>query len=85
MAARIWQFDDGAWAAEVNGERVGNADLDPELADGVMRIWHYADRSTHQEYCYLISLKEWAEKHDKAHPAANPRKPIDLNLHETIF
>lgn len=84
VAARI-ECNDGKWVATINGEVQFPAHEDPVLAGGVLDIWHHAATITEAEYNYLITRKEWAEKHDPDSPAANPRRPIDLSILRPVY
>jgi hypothetical protein len=94
VAVRIWYgrpVVDGEeldrslrWCAEVDGEttRVGSdAAGEPtvELLD-VFHIWTHCCGSPidETEYRFLLHRKGWAVEHDPEHPAANPRKPINV-------
>lgn len=77
VPARI-HFEDGLWQAEINGAMVGPAVQNPLKSDALYRIWEHGRKITQAEYEHALTLKVWAEKNDPTHPAANPRKPIDL-------
>jgi hypothetical protein len=40
-----------------------------------------AEPSTREEVEFRIGVKRWAEIYKPDHPAANPRRPIDLDTH----
>ena len=42
------------------------------------RVWHWGRIITQAEHDYRLTLKAWALANDPSHPAANPRKPINL-------
>ena len=41
------------------------------------RVHYYGRRSTESEVKFRIGQKRWAEIYAPAHPAANPRRPLD--------
>lgn len=77
VAARIINID-GYWQAEINGDAEGPRVSNPLESRSVMRIWETGVLIEEAQYRYLLDLKAWAEKNAPTHPAANPRKPVDL-------
>ncbi len=71
-------FEGGLWRAEINGLADGAPTPDYLDHRAVMRIWESGRAATEPEFDHALALKAWAEKHAPTHPAANPRKPIDL-------
>lgn len=41
-------------------------------------FWPLGKRVSHTEYAFLRRRARWAREHAPDHPAANPRKPVDL-------
>ena len=84
VGAQIVQHEDGQWSCMIDGEWQGPS-ADPWLLPFTERI-HFGGRdSTQAEIEYRIGVKRWAEIHRPDHPAANPRKRIDINDLPTVF
>lgn len=84
VPARIVRRPDGQWQAIVNGESY-RADPDPGRAPWVFRIWHGGRVIDRAAYLEMLRVKGWAQAHQPDHPAANPRKPIDLTAAPPLF
>lgn len=59
-----------------DGNYLGRVPLDPILDD----VWsHCCDTPiSEREFRFLARRREWAHEFDDTHPAANPRRPIDV-------
>lgn len=76
--------------AEINGEKwwsciINNVEQlppnpDPELHEGVQKVWLFGRKIDEQEYTFLLERYRWHKQHMPEHPFANPEKPIDLRL-----
>lgn len=64
------------WSAVIDGEPVGEPGIEP--TPQVMDIWTSGEPIPEAEYRYLTELAAWARQHAPEHPAANPRRRIDL-------
>lgn len=94
VAVRIWHgapVIDGEeldrshdWRAEIDGRtdmiEKDDAGYRCTVALPVDKAWPWCAKEPIKdgEYRYLKALAEHARKHDPSHPAANPRKPVDL-------
>lgn len=67
------------WLALINGE-AGELNEDPELHEGVQKVWLFGRKIDGQEYSFLLERYRWHKQHMPEHPFANPDKPIDLRL-----
>jgi hypothetical protein len=72
------------WLAKINDEWAGEMTEDPQLHDGVQRIWLSGRRIDAQEYEYLLARYHFYKKHEPNHPFANPDKPINRRLMKPI-
>jgi hypothetical protein len=93
VPARIIE-QDGSFTAEVNGEPLKvvwtrdelEASAVSDLVEGrlfahpLLRIVLFGEATDEPTYRYRLAMKDWAETHDKDHPAANPTKPMDPRL-----
>lgn len=84
VAARI-DCQDGLWSATINGEPTRGAAADPFVAPDVTFVWERGVPIPEAEYEFLIARARWAEANNRAHPAANPRKPIDLAAMPPVY
>lgn len=78
-------YENRLWRAEINGELDGPAVDDPLKSTSVMRIWETGRIVPEPEYRHAIDLKAWALRKDPTHPAANPRRPIDLTEMKPVW
>lgn len=64
------------WQAVVNG-----------LVDDVWSVWPFCagSRIERDEYRFLLKREAWARRFQPEHPAANPRKRIDVRSMPPIF
>jgi hypothetical protein len=53
------------------------ANEDPVQAEGVSTVWTYGQIIGVNSYNWLLSVKRWAEKNYRDHPALHPRTPVD--------
>jgi hypothetical protein len=67
VGVRIWRDDAGQLCAEAHGEP-----CDPD------EVWPFTWPSDEVEFAYYDRLRVWAQQHDVDHPAAEPRKRINL-------
>jgi hypothetical protein len=68
------------WCVEVAGKTTRDDDDGlPEYLDP-FDYWPWCARSpiSAAEYAHRLRLMAWAEEHAPNHPAANPRRPIDV-------
>ena len=80
VAARI-SHQNGVWWAEINGKPCGARHSDPLLAEKVFHVWLTARQEIDEaEYRRRLGLASQA-----GHPAAQPRKPIDLNALPPLY
>lgn len=88
VAARIvCEQDSGRllWRAEIDGKWHGAWSVDPEASPGVMRIWTSGEMVAEAEFRFRLALRDWALEAAPVHPAANPRRPIDLATLPPLF
>ena len=90
---RIFETD-GAYSCEMNGEAVPGAWTSEQLEEfwaqfltaerthPLVQLVCHGEPCDETTYLYRVALKDWALKHSPQHPAANPRKPINLRLTE---
>lgn len=71
------------WAAEINGEPAGEPSIQP--TDEVLRIWHYGEPVTEDEYRYQLADAQWCAAHAPHEPKANPRRSVDLAAMAPLF
>ena len=76
-ACRLERDACGLWRAFVNEVLQGPPHADPWRVPGLERIWTGAEQIEELEYRHLIRLHDWAVRHDRTHPAANPSRPYD--------
>jgi hypothetical protein len=77
VAAQVAR-DPAGWRCMIDGTWEGPA-ADPWSLRGMETI-HWSGRETTAEDCQRrIGLARWAKIHEPDHPAANPRRPIDLD------
>lgn len=69
----FWREAD-QWRVEIDGQthRSDGEPIDP------FEVWPYCRSITVAEFKFLERRREWARQHAWDHPAANPRRPIDL-------
>lgn len=72
------------WEAVVLGKRVAEPSPCPQTA-GAVSVAARGNPVTETEYDYLMRLHAWAVDHDRWHPAAAPREPIDFLKSRTPF
>jgi hypothetical protein len=85
VPARIVQWDDGTWQADLDG-RIGNAHADPAKAEHVALIWQSGTIIEQHEYAYLGAVREHYAKHGPAdHPSLHPRESISPMLLNPAF
>jgi len=71
------------WCVEVDG-CTDRADYDAEgnylgrVPLDAHETWPYCEPIDAREYQFLLRRREWAHDNDPAHPAANPRTPINV-------
>lgn len=85
VPARIWQDDAGIWRAEIDGELQEPGAADWAKASGIERVWLYGERVHETEYHHRNRIREWVMRHDRNHPAANPKIPISLRAMPAVF
>lgn len=66
------------WSAMIDGEREGPS-RDPWMLPMVERIHFYGLPVTESEVEYRIGVKRWAAINKPGHPAANPRRAINID------
>lgn len=74
----------GLWQATIDGE-IFAADADPVFADGVLRVWHSGRFIDEAEYAHMLAVKAWAGTTMPDHPAAQPRKAMDISKLRPLF
>jgi len=62
------------WQAWINDIPQGEPQADPWRAPGLERIWTGAQMVDEVEYAHLRRLHQWAVRHNRQHPAANPSR-----------
>jgi hypothetical protein len=84
VACRLW------WDQPIDdlGELCGDETLQCEVAGRWADpedawLWLAANPISEQEFKYLTALAEHCERHEPAHPSANPRQAID-HLHTPL-
>lgn len=70
--------EDGKWSCMLDGVTSGPVD-DPVLLDDIEKIHTYGRVTTDAEVKFRIGIKRWAEIYAPSHPAANPRRAIDVD------
>src|SRR5439155_27202766 len=66
---------------ETTGERIGRVPLDPIYDD----IWPSCRPISEREYLFMRRRSAWAREHAPDHPAADPRKPVDLRRMKPLW
>ncbi|HTI81810.1 MAG TPA: hypothetical protein VL614_15280 [Acetobacteraceae bacterium] len=83
VAAEI-RFVEGKATAFIDGElSVGGTDS--WQLDAVDRIAIWGEKITPSEHNYLLAVAKHAREHQPDHPAANPKKPINLRLLSPLY
>lgn len=77
VGAQIVQHEDGQWSVMRDGVWEGPSHNPWSLP--LMHTVFIAKRTTAEDVQYRIGMRKWAELYAPTHPAANPRKPIDLD------
>jgi hypothetical protein len=75
---------DGVWTTTINGEVIGEPGED-QIRACVFDVWLFSVQIEQSEYDYMMAMKAWAEANDPTHPAANPRKVIDLLTMSPVY
>jgi hypothetical protein len=83
VAARIVHGPAG-WQAIIDGQTF-DPHPDPAYAKGVFQIWHGGRRIRESEYRHMLHVREWAKRESPRHPAANPRRAINIKDDDPIF
>lgn len=78
VAAEIVRDDEGHWWAMVDDVWQGPA-TDPFALEILDQIHAYGQEATREEISYRIELKRWAMQYKPDHPAANPRRPVNVD------
>jgi len=82
------------WIEDGDRDEFGNLESDQIIkaaADGVevdvWSVWPYCagETITASEYRFMRSRTEWDKRHAPDAPAANPRRPIDIDLTKPVF
>lgn len=76
-ACKITYEADGTWQAWVNDIPQGEPDENPWKVRMLERIWTGGEMIDRIEYSHLRRLHQWAVKHARWHPAANPSRTYD--------
>ena len=83
VAARI-EHSPAGWRATIDGQTF-EPNPDPAYAKGVFQIWHGGKRIREAEYRHMLHVRDWAKREAPRHPAANPRRRINIKNDDALF
>lgn len=75
----IHDQENNLWQAVIDGT-VYEPHVDPVMAEGVDRVWHYGLKTSEADYKWLMAMKDHYSAHDPSHPCLNPRSPMNPSL-----
>jgi len=70
--------ENGLWFVVVDGIEQLPAS-DPWAIEVMFRVHVFGLKIDDKEYRYLVAMRDWAQRHDPSHPAANPTAAIKPN------
>jgi hypothetical protein len=73
------KFHDGQWSAMIDGKWEGPS-ANPWILGTLVALHSFGKFSTESEVGFRIGRKRWAEIHDPSHIAANPDRPLNLDV-----
>lgn len=75
--------DDAGWSCMLDGVHAGPV-ADPVMLDDVEKIHTYGRMTSQAEVQFRIGVARWAQIHQPEHPAANPRRAVDVDTFTPI-